>query len=344
MKRYIPETAIIEVTRACNFNCIHCGASAGKKLDDELSIGEIEKIIYDLKDLGCKAISLMGGEIFLRNDWEKIVSFVVESGLSCGIITNGYLLNSKKIEFIKDSGVIQLGISLDGSNPDIQFKIRGVKKSFEKAMSAIALALKAKIEYVTVITAVSKLNIDQLESIFSILKGFDDFIDWQIKLSSSHSEERFPKNLVISADDYVSIAKFIKNKRKQVKSNSLKINISGAHDLGYFSESFSDFPEKWQGCLAGLKTIGIMADGGVKGCLALPDKFIVGNIRAESLKQIWNDHSNFSITRNFKPQLLDGICKSCDKKNICKGGCHDFCYSLTNSVYNVPYCLYQLEK
>ena len=61
--------------------------------------------------------------------------------------------------------------------------------------------------------------------------------------------------------------------------------------------------------------------GNIKGCESLySDEFIEGNLREESLSEIWYKEDNFAYNRNFDISMLTGSCKGCDKGAICRGG------------------------
>lgn len=343
---YIPDYAIIEVTLGCNFKCMHCGASAGKKRQNELTIEEVSQISKDLKFLGCKGLTLMGGEILIRKDWAELAKAVSDQGLSVSIITNAYFLDDEKVKLMKSLGVHQLGISLDGATSETQERIRGVKGSFEKAIEGIKLSLENKMKFTTVITAVTKINFLELADIFVLLAAFNAPIDWQLKIGSSHDEDRFPTKYVISEEEYFEVAQFLQETQKIIKQNNLKLSISGAHDMGYQSAFLKNIAPEWKGCLSGTKTLGIQSNGNVTGCLALLDDcFVEGNIRERSLIEIWDDPHKFLYNRKPNFSGRKGICKDCDKANICPGGCTEFSYTLNNrSLHEPPYCLHQIEK
>ena len=48
---YVPEACVWELTLRCNMRCIHCGSSAGKSRENELTIDECLKVADDLLDL-----------------------------------------------------------------------------------------------------------------------------------------------------------------------------------------------------------------------------------------------------------------------------------------------------
>lgn len=124
-------------------------------------------------------------------------------------------------------------------------------------------------------------------------------------------------------------------------------NIGIGDEIGYCS-SFEpilrggDWP--WRGCTAGLIHFGICSDGSIKGCLALPDNFIEGNIKNNNLKNIWFDNNNFGYNRDFDVSLLTDGCKNCDKGEKCKGGCRTYNYGYSNKLYFCNPCLYRYEK
>ena len=69
-----------------------------------------------------------------------------------------------------------------------------------------------------------------------------------------------------------------------------------------------------------------------------------GNIRKQSLKEIWESKENFKFNRRFSPDKLSGLCKGCKWGSICRGGCTEKAISCTGSPYESPYCLYKYEK
>ena len=118
-------------------------------------------------------------------------------------------------------------------------------------------------------------------------------------------------------------------------------------NIGYYDEnelylrSSPGIIALWQGCQAGLNVVGIDSVGNVKGCESLyADKFIEGNLREESLEEIWYKEGNFAYNREFDVSQLTGTCAGCDKGAICRGGCRASCYFTTGSLFENKYCCY----
>ena len=83
----------------------------------------------------------------------------------------------------------------------------------------------------------------------------------------------------------------------------------------------------------------------LKGCLSLQnERFIEGNIRERSLKDIWTDKKSFNYNRNFNSESLGGYCSKCVYANICRGGCTSLAYNTSGHINNNNYCMHIMEQ
>jgi radical SAM protein with 4Fe4S-binding SPASM domain len=192
----------------------------------------------------------------------------------------------------------------------------------------------------TVVTTVHKDNLAELLKIRDFL--LDKNIAWQIQIATPIG--RFPRELILSKEEFYSVSMFIASSRN-IYSQS-RLPIIGAHSIGYYSRILRNtmLMPLWKGCQAGISTFGILSDGGVKGCISLPDSFVEDNIRNRDIKDIWGDTKMFSYNRNFTKDDLNGDCKKCKHGKICKGGCLTVSTSLTGMNHCDPYCQYLIEK
>ncbi len=111
--KYNLNCAVWEITLACNLECKHCGSSAGTARKNELTTNECFKLCEDLAEIGCKEVSLMGGEPFVRDDWSEIAWCIKDLGMDLAFVTNGILV-PKVIEKLTYLEPIVVGVSLDG--------------------------------------------------------------------------------------------------------------------------------------------------------------------------------------------------------------------------------------
>lgn len=337
-QKYIPVSVVWETTLDCNMKCMHCGSSAGEIRRDELTTKEGLKLCEDLKKLGTKLISLMGGEPFLRKDWYILAHHIRNLGMNVTIMSNGLLIDENIISDLVKIDPYAVTISLDGGTPQTHNATRRLKTSFEQCIKSLELLTDANLP-TTVITTVHKHNFKELPTIrdFLVNRG----IAWQIQMATPVG--RFPKNLMLSQDDFYSVALFIASSKKNYSVKELP--IMGAHNFGYHSHVLPNIMLlPWIGCQAGLTAMGIQSNGSIQGCLSLPDTFIEGNIRNRSIIDIWNAPDSFSYNRHFTKNDLTGECRDCKHGKRCKGGCLTVSTSLTGENHGNPYCLHLIEE
>lgn len=65
-RRRTHTNVVWEITLKCNLACSHCGSRAGDARTDELSTEEALDLVEQLKDVGIREVTLIGGEAFLR--------------------------------------------------------------------------------------------------------------------------------------------------------------------------------------------------------------------------------------------------------------------------------------
>ena len=92
-------------------------------------------------------------------------------------------------------------------------------------------------------------------------------------------------------------------------------------------------------CGAGRTTLGIEADGAIKGCPSLPtEPWTGGNIRDHSLQDIWERAAPLRYTRDRTVDDLWGFCRSCYYADECRAGCTWTAFSLFGKPGNNPLC------
>jgi radical SAM protein with 4Fe4S-binding SPASM domain len=58
-----------------------------------------------------------------------------------------------------------------------------------------------------------------------------------------------------------------------------------------------------------------------------------GNIRRESLKDIWEKSDFFQKIRKFDPNKLKGVCGNCLAREVCRGGCRVHAFRYYGDLY-----------
>jgi radical SAM protein with 4Fe4S-binding SPASM domain len=333
-----PEQVVWELTLKCNLRCIHCGSSAGNPRSNELSTTEALQLCHDLSEILSEKVCFMGGEPFLRKEWDVLGKEVVDLGMKLLIISNGFLVNSNVISKLVHLQPYGFSLSLDGATAQTHDSIRGVPGSFGKVMESISLARDANLP-TAVITTVNTMNFAELPLIKDFLLGKN--IAWQIQVAAPQG--RFPNQLTLSKDQFYSLGLFIASLKNQYSRKELP--VIGAHCCGYYSTYIPEFgvSSHWSGCQAGISIVSVKSDGDVIGCLATPDTYIEGNIRKRSIIEIWNASDAFRYNRKFLRADLGTNCRECTYGEVCKGGCMGMSTALTGKPHNDPYCFHKIE-
>ena len=165
---YRLDTCVWEITRKCNFNCAYCGSKAGVERENELTTEQCLNVAKQLVEMDCRRIVIIGGEAFLKKDWDIIVKYLVDNGRDTSIITNGFLINDAIIENLRQTGIRHISLSIDGDrDAHDEFRAKG---SFDKAIEAIKL-LKANGFVTTVISTQNSKSIKTVPELYEKLKG-----------------------------------------------------------------------------------------------------------------------------------------------------------------------------
>lgn len=331
---YLLRSCVWEITLACCFSCNYCGSKAGHARDNELSTDECLGIAEQLADIGCRRVSLIGGEVFMRPDWRNIASALTNRNVKVSIITNGYLFSENLIADIKECNIESIAVSLDG--PETVHDRYRQKGSFKRAMQAIDTLTKNEIP-VSIISTLHSENILFLDEMFEILKNKKIFA-WQLQACSpmgNASDDDFSTNI-----DFHKVIDFVE---KHLHNPYFAVGV--ADNIGYYTESEgrirgnSNGKAVFLGCRAGLTNIGIDSIGNVRGCESLYDEsFIEGNLRDESLYDIWNNPDAFEYNRHFTVEYLTGKCRKCVYGSRCAGGCRSYNFFTHGRLYESLYC------
>jgi len=334
--KYYPRYAVFEISLLCNMRCKHCGSRAGKPRINELTTFECLDIAQQLIDMGLEYITLIGGEILLRPDWEKIARKFTDNGVTTTIITNAYKIDDQEIAQIKYANLNSVNISLDGLGETHNF-IRNKKDAFDKILATFARFRNENIPFGVVTTILAK-NFNDLEAMHALMQQEGAFA-WQLQLASPMGNAADDKDFLITPEQLPTLIEFIKEKKL---IGDIKINIGdnlcfkGYEDGRYFT---SNTRPNWPGCMAGLLVVGIDSVGNVKGCESLyDDKFIEGNLRTNSLTEIWHKKDAFAYNRNYQPEMLRGKCSGCKHAIYCGGGCRQLSYFTSGCCHESIYC------
>ena len=317
---FVPRTCTWELTLRCNLNCGHCGSRAGKPRRDELDLEASKRVLGDLKTLGCRKISLSGGEPTLSPHWQSIAAEGSRLGMRMNMIVNGVGADREFVRRARDAGLVSVGVSLDGLE-EVHDRNRGRKGLFKQVMTLLETAAAEGLP-MGAITTVWRHNMNDLDAMHELLRG--KVYVWQLQLGAAMGNLLDNRLNQVVPEDLLDIVPAI---ARVIRRGGVNVHV--ADNVGYYGPYEETLRMRrtsavpcWIGCYAGCRHLGIEADGGVKGCLSLQATTATeGNVQRDSLIDIWNRKDAFAYNRAFRLDDLGGFCRTCEYASVCRGGC-----------------------
>lgn len=133
---FSPVVLRLRITNNCDLTCNFCFLKSGLNRSEinHLSIEEWKKIVEKLPRR--TIVDIAGNEPLLAKNFKEIFALFLEKGFRVSLITNGMSWDDELIELIVSKKLNFLMVSLDGME-EIHNKVRGDKKSFQKAIEFI---------------------------------------------------------------------------------------------------------------------------------------------------------------------------------------------------------------
>ena len=312
-----PLVVSMQLLEKCNLKCKHCYTMATSNKETMLDLKVAKSLIKQLHDLKVFRLGLTGGETLLYNDIEEIIELASKYGIITTITTNGILLTEKKAIKLKKAGLNHIHVSIDG-NEDIHNSIRGNNKSFENAIKAIECCKKVGIK-VEINYTIMKSNIQCFNEMVDLAKKYNIQINIRRLIPTGRGENDLKE--LLDYEDCKNILEMIDN------SSYKNIKL----DYCFFNKN------QYRGnCKTNNKCIlTINSKGNVYTCPYLQyEEFIVGNIKKETIKDIYARVENSRLV-DFDRNKLKYPCSICEDFHKCYGGCRANAYILYNDLYDL---------
>lgn len=292
-KKKFPKVVRIEPAASCNFQCTHCPTGTGAKVKGIMnkSIFELVKtnIHNNLSDIEV-IVLYHGGEPLLNKIFFEMISYFVNLNKKLFIktVTNGALLTADIAEKIVLSGLTQIEISLDGMSPEESESIR------IGSTTAITIQnIKVLLQYIKKYNSNLKVSIATTQFIDS-LADINFMNTKKYNWIKNYFENEILDNEVSLKSTYAYAWSDM-----QVDENIYEI-IEDKNDM---CSSYCDHIEN---------TITIRSNGDiVPCCYDLTSQLVMGNIKDNSLENIWNNIKYLKLRESIHNKDYISICDNC---------------------------------
>ncbi|NMG20046.1 nif11-class peptide radical SAM maturase 3, partial [Brasilonema bromeliae] len=335
--------AVWEITLKCNLACQHCGSRAGHTRAKELSTEEALDLVKQMAEVGITEVTIIGGEAFLRPDWLEIASAITDAGMRCGMTTGGYGITLDTARRMKEAGIKVVSVSVDGLEATHD-RLRGRKGSWQWAFKTMSHLKEAGIIF-GCNTQINRLSAPEFPQIYERIRDAGIFA-WQIQLTVPMGNAADNSDILLQPYELLDVYPMIARVAQRAQEEG--VQVQPGNNIGYYGPyerllRGGHAWAFWQGCNAGLATLGIEADGAIKGCPSLPTSaYTGGNIRDHSLRTIIEETEelrfNLGADTPKGTEHLWGFCKSCEFAQLCRGGCSWTAHVFFDKRGNNPYC------
>jgi radical SAM protein len=363
-----PFLAIWEVTQSCDLACKHCRAAAQPIAHpDELTNAEGKALIDQIAAMHIPIFVFTGGDPLKRADVFELISYAAGKGVHVALTPSATpLLTREAIFKLKEAGLVRLGISLDGSTPEIHDNFRGLPGAYARTIQAIEWANEAGIP-IQVHTTISRHNAHDLDSLCALFERLA-IVMWNVfflvpvgrgQLDALPSGEEFEQvfakiyelsqrvSFQIKTTEAMHYRRYLLQHNLEERKmghgsghpGSTKPAATAAYEPGAPISDAQSRTASWatRRVNDGKGFLFISHTGNVYPSGFLP--IHAGNIRETSLQEIYRDSPIFKSLRDTGK--LEGKCGACEYKEIC-GGSRARAYAVTGDpLAQEPCCIYQ---
>ena len=282
IKTEYPTTVVLELVNRCDLECVMC--YQGFRNDAEkFTVNEtiLDKIFSDFKKNKLSALMLTASEPLLYKHFDKVLKRAEEAEImDVFIFTNGNLLNEKNSRLILNSCVTRLFVSIDAATEETYNKVR---------------------------IPVSKrlLEENRLRKLENNVKNF-------IKLKNDLNK-RLPLTRVsfVALKENSHEVELFKSKWENIV-DSVEIQRETSIKVYDKIKNYRGKELKNYNCNKPWGDMAIYSNGLVGPCCNLVGrKTPIGNIKDNSIKEIWNGSKMTELRNGFKNNNPNDICKSC---------------------------------
>lgn len=167
----------ISVTKRCNFRCVYCHDEGlgpvdapGASHDDEMTPGEIERIVRVAQEFHIRSVKFTGGEPLVRRDMEEIVDRTVRHIADVSMTTNGSML-AERASALRAAGLKRVNVSADTLDARAFQEIR--RGHLAPVLRGIEAALAAGLKPVKVNMVVFAATLPHLPAMIEHVKAND---------------------------------------------------------------------------------------------------------------------------------------------------------------------------
>lgn len=305
------------LTNRCVTHCKYCYADTSTQVESPLSTKRILELIDEASQLQVQQINLIGGEIFLHQDWKIILQKLVKKGIAPEFISTKIPLTKKIIQDIQETGYQGiLQVSLDAAHPSILGASLGVNKQYvEHILQGLRLLDDSGLTYqVSSVLTTYNCDVVTLAELLSQLSRLKHIRDWRI-LPAANSISKNYKKFALLKPSQTEILETFKEIRPLLSNVPFPVILGKASVTKEYQDTWGGSRHfKGSECSALTTHLFILPDGKVTICEQLYwlPQFIIGDVTTQSIAEVWNSPEAMHLCSLTRAHINEASrCQSC---------------------------------
>ncbi|MBC8602231.1 radical SAM protein [Parabacteroides acidifaciens] len=312
------------LTNQCVTHCKYCYADTKTKVRHLLPASRILALIQEAADLQVQQVALIGGEVFLRPDWEVILKELVRRDIAPGYLSTKIPFTAELLERLRKTGyshIIQ--VSLDAvSSSVLQESLRVSDTYWQNMEHGLRLLDQSGFDYqVSTVVSTYNCNCHVLTDLFRFLLTLENLSDWRIVpvSNSLHVAPGEMKKIKPSYEELIGLFDYIQEFIIPASPFTILLNESFRQQKFHQTDGGSRYFEG-SSCSALNTHLFILPDGQATICEQLywHPSFIIGDATIDYLKEIWNSPRSIRLVNLSQKEIQKtSTCKNCTLFNSC---------------------------
>ncbi len=276
---------IIGVTYRCNAKCYMCNIwKYPTKKSEEIDVKTLEKLPQ------IRVINVTGGEPFMRDDLDEIISVLKKKCKRLVISTNGFF-SEKILKLAQRHPDIGIRISIEGL-PKTNDTLRGIKDGFDKGLRTLIELRTMGIKDVGFGMTVTDKNAKDLLPLYHLAK----LMKMEFATATVHNSYYFHKFDNKIENKELVIGEFKKLIKELLKSNRIKDWYRAYFNYGIIN--YIKGNKRLLPCEMAFNSFYLDPFGEVRPCNVMEET--MGNLKEKSFEEIWYSPDAERIRRMVK--------------------------------------------
>ena len=309
-------TLFWECTLRCNMSCRHCGSDCRVQPSvPDMPAGDFLRVVDSLSphvDPHRLFIIVTGGEALLRDDLEQVGRELYRREFPWGVVTNGFLLDERRLDSLLASGMHSITVSLDGMEAEHNW-MRGHPQSFARAERAIRLLARQSDALWDVVTCVNPRN-------YPLLPQLREWLEeagvpaWRLFSIFPMGRAAADPGLQLDDSSLRGLMDFIEGCRQDSGEGGMAVSYACEGFLGRYEGRVRNHLFH---CRSGVDVASLRCNGAISGCTSVRGNMDQGNIYdGDDLWQVWNTRFGSMRDRSWARK---GACAGCEVWRYCEG-------------------------